>query len=247
MCSNFEGVVNAQQFADTFGVDIPFGGKASVWPGYLSSFVRNTVHSNSKHIANKQITHSQALDNQTANIQTLDKQSLLGKFGMVPAWAGNSLKYAKLGLKTYNARSESVIEKPTYRDAWRLGQHCIIPAAAIFEPDWRSGKATPARIARADQQPLGIAGLWTSYIDTINEGVEVFSFTMLTINADNHPVFNNFHRPEDEKRMVVILQKNQFANWLSAAPGESMLLMQPIPASELVVSYPKLARGQFNP
>jgi putative SOS response-associated peptidase YedK len=211
MCSNFEGVVHAVQFEQAFDVAMPIGGVASVWPGYMSSFVRK----NNKH----------------------QREGLVGKFGMVPAWAGNDAKYAKLGLKTYNARCETVAQKPSYRDAWRLGQHCIVPADAIFEPDWRSGKALPARIARADQQPLGIAGLWTSYTDAA--GNEVFSFTMLTINADNHAVFNNFHRAEDEKRMVVILQKAQFDTWLNAKAHESMALMQPIDADELVVSYPK--------
>lgn len=39
---------------------------------------------------------------------------------------------------------------------------------------------------------------------------EVLSFTMLTINADDHGLFKNFHRPEDEKRMVVILLEDQY-------------------------------------
>jgi putative SOS response-associated peptidase YedK len=234
MCSNYEGLINAVQFAEAFDVDMPLGGQASVWPAYESGFIRNTVSSKSI-----DINHTENKDNHNLN-SIVKREALIGKFGMVPSWAGHSVKYSKLGLKTYNARSETVMEKPTYRDAWRKGQHCIIPAAAIYEPDWRSGKATPARIARADNQPMGIAGLWTSYLNMIgNEEVEVFSFTMLTINADTHPVFNNFHRPEDEKRMVVILQKNQFEDWLSAPANNSMAMMQPILASALVVSYPK--------
>ena len=35
------------------------------------------------------------------------------------------------GRRTYNARSETVAEKPSFRDAWRNGQHCIVPVEAL--------------------------------------------------------------------------------------------------------------------
>jgi putative SOS response-associated peptidase YedK len=41
-------------------------------------------------------------------------------------------------------------------------RHCVIPAQAIYEPDWRGGKAVATRIERADGEPMGIAGLWDS-------------------------------------------------------------------------------------
>ncbi len=46
---------------------------------------------------------------------------------------------------------------------------------------------------------MGIAGLWTS--NRKATGAEVLSFTMLTINADGHGLFSQFHKPQDEKRM----------------------------------------------
>ena len=46
-------------------------------------------------------------------------------------------------------------------------------------------------------EPMGIAGLWAQWRDP--EGVLVQSFTMLTINADDHAFMRQFHRPEDEK------------------------------------------------
>lgn len=74
----------------------------------------------------------------------------------------------------------------------------------MYEPDWRTGKHTPTRIARADGEPLGIAGLWDRW--DAPEG-PMLSFTMLTINADDHSFMCNYHRPEDENRMIVILCK----------------------------------------
>jgi len=51
---------------------------------------------------------------------------------------------------------------------------------------------------------MGIAGLYTKWRDTAT-GLYLFSFTMLTVNADGHPVMQRFHRAEEEKRMVMIL------------------------------------------
>ena len=64
-----------------------------------------------------------------------------GRVGLIPHWA----KDTEISRQTYNARSETVDEKPSFRDAWRRAQHCIIPADWIYEPDWRSGKAVPRR------------------------------------------------------------------------------------------------------
>ncbi|RCW68063.1 hypothetical protein [Pseudorhodoferax soli] len=53
---------------------------------------------------------------------------------------------------------------------------------------------------------------------------------MLTVNADNHALMKNFHKPDDEKRMVVILHDA----WLDAPPERSMDFMQQYPAEMLV-------------
>jgi putative SOS response-associated peptidase YedK len=56
---------------------------------------------------------------------------------------------------------------------------------------------------------------------------------MLTINADNHPLMRNFHRPEDEKRMVVILAPDYFDAWLSAKPEQSAQFLIPYSSASL--------------
>jgi putative SOS response-associated peptidase YedK len=50
-------------------------------------------------------------------------------FGLAPNWA----KDAKIVRSTYNARSEAVGDKPAFRDAWRRGQLCIVPASEFYE------------------------------------------------------------------------------------------------------------------
>ena len=90
------------------------------------------------------------------------------------------------------------------------------------------------RISRADGQAMGIAGLWTGWKGP--DGEVVRSMTMLTINATEHTLMNQFHKPTDEKRMVVILPEDRYDAWLQAgAEGSGEFLLQ-FPAEDLVSS-----------
>jgi putative SOS response-associated peptidase YedK len=100
-------------------------------------------------------------------------------------------------------------------------------AEAFYEPDWRSGRAVPTRIARADGKPMGIAGIWTGW--RAPDGSILRSMSMLTVNAAEHSLVRNFHRPEDEKRMVVVLDEEDFDRWLEPhlASPETLLKCYP--------------------
>lgn len=108
-------------------------------------------------------------------------------FGMLPHWAD-----AKLVRQTYNARSETVANKPSFPNAWRRRQFCIIPAKKIFEPSYASGRALRWRIEQEDGSPLGIVGIWEWRAEG-PDGSPLISFSMLTINADAHPLMSIFH------------------------------------------------------
>ena len=212
MCSHYESIKEPIQFTLEFGLDMPEGGKVDVWPCYPSSFIRRPALAD------------------VGDDAVPKREALLGLFGLVPHWA----KEATYGRRTYNARSETVQEKPTFRDAWRKGQHCIIPAEAIYEPDWRSGKAKATRIQRADGKPMGIAGLWDDC--TLSSGEKIYSFTMLTLNADDHTFMQNFHKTEDEKRMVTILPEESYDAWLQAKPNNRMGFIKQYPSEKLTAS-----------
>jgi putative SOS response-associated peptidase YedK len=155
----------------------------------------------------------------------------LGRFGLVPYWT-KSVDLKKAGRNTYNARTETVHEKPSFSTAWRYRNWCIIPAAAIFEPSYETGRAVPWRISRADGEPLAIAGIrWAWKNSETGELLE--SFSMLTINADDHALMRRFHAPKDEKRMVVILPDDAHDAWLNATHDEARMFFCQFPANEL--------------
>lgn len=212
MCSHYE-TPSAQRVAQTFGVDLYEQGKLDLWPGYHGPFVRRADPVDID-------AHS-----------PVSGEVLTGSFGLVPFWS----KDTKIAKRTYNARSETVAEKPSFRNAWRNAKHCIIPAAAIYEPDWRSGKAVATRIVRAEGELMGIAGLWEQWSDP-GTGEFLHSFTMLTINTDDHPFMRNYHKPQDEKRMVVILPKGLYADWLKAPAADSIEFMRQYPADSMAVA-----------
>ena len=193
-----------------------------MWPGYLGSFIRR---------------HPQA---EVGDEAVPEREALNGLFGLVPHWAEDT----KVTRHTYNARSETAAEKPSFRDAWKRAQHCIIPADAIYEPDWRSGKAIATRISRADGEPLGIAGLWAWWKSP--KGEVINSFTMLTVNAEEHPLMRLFHKPADEKRMVVVLPPERYQDWLEAPPDRSREFMRVCPADTLTVMTPPVPDADLN-
>lgn len=59
------------------------------------------------------------------------------KFGMIPPW-NHDLKFSKY---TYNARTETVDKKPSFRHAWAKSQFALIPVEKIYEPRYVNGKA----------------------------------------------------------------------------------------------------------
>lgn len=211
MCAHYDPQTDPARLKAYFGVDeVPLGLKSSLWPGYHGPFLRRHEFAD---IGDEAVPY---------------RELRVGSFGLIPHWAKDS-SFAK---RTYNARSETVHEKPSYRDAWRLCRHCIIPAEAIYEPDWRTGKSISTRISRADGQPMGIAGLWSEWRSP--QGELIPSFTMLTINADQHPFLRQFHKPEDEKRMVVILPETDYDSWIGASAEDSRAFLNPFPADNLI-------------
>jgi putative SOS response-associated peptidase YedK len=215
MCSHYHGLQQREHYRRHFGVEPPAElGRHDLWPGYAGVFIRRRP------------------DGEAGAEVAAPAEAVNGLFGLVPHWSPDTT----ITRFTYNARSESVGRKPSFRDAWRRAQHCIIAAETFFEPDWRSGRAVPTCIRRQDGAPMGFAGLWSSW--TSPKGDLVLSYTLLTIPAADHPLLRLMHKPSDEKRMVVILPDDAYGPWLTASAGQSQGFMRAFPADQLRASVP---------
>jgi putative SOS response-associated peptidase YedK len=215
MCAHYESVYNKALLKAHFGVTHPSEAvRHDVWPGYFSVLIRR--HENAE-VGDEAVPLREALP---------------GRFGLIPHWA----KDPKIARQTYNARTETVAEKPSFRDAWKRAQHCLIPVQSFFEPDWRSGKAVPTRVTLANDEPMGLAGLWAQWRSP--QGETVHSFTLLTINADAHPLMRHFHRPHDEKRMIVVVPPERYDDWLQAQAPDRADFLQAWPAEGFKITTP---------
>ncbi|OAL84558.1 SOS response-associated peptidase [Acinetobacter sp. SFD] len=132
----------------------------------------------------------------------------IARFGLVPSWA----KELKYGRHTYNARSETVASKPSFRHAWKNNQFTLVPVDTFFEPKYIDDKPHWFGISREDGHPFTVAAI---YEDALIEGEKIRSFSMLTINSDQHPFMKQFHKPNDEKRSIIVIPEELRHDWLN--------------------------------
>ncbi|MBR7920202.1 SOS response-associated peptidase family protein [Burkholderia vietnamiensis] len=144
---------------------------------------------------------------------------------------------------TYNSLGEEVSIKPTFKKAWADGHRCLIPAAYVLEPSypnatldakgkWIKGPCVWQKIGVADGSTYCVAGIWKRYPD--RDGRPLIGVSMLTLNADNHPLMKQMHGPEDEKRSIVILRPADYDEWLHTKNVEAArAIMQLLPAEEM--------------
>lgn len=177
MCNRYQSP-SAEEIAAHWAVD-----RAQPWPGggvYPRSsgpFIR--LERTRRHGSAGALQGSAALELVT------------GQWGLIPWFT----KTPKLPYSTNNARSEELASKASYKAPWARGQRCIIPAWSFDEPSWETGRNVWWRFSRADGKPGGLAGVWNIWVDlTTAEAHE--SFTMLTLNANHHPIMSRMHKPD---------------------------------------------------
>jgi len=162
------------------------------------------------------------------------RRSDLASFGMVPR---EKIPPGVKVFDTMNARAETVGEKRSFSGAWKKQQLCLIPTQVFYEPDYETGKAVRWAIGMASGEPFAIAGLWREWE---GDGGPRLSFTMLTLNADRHPVMKRFHKPGSEKRSVVIVLPDEYDDWLGACSTDEARSFVVLPGSESLFCAPAL-------
>jgi putative SOS response-associated peptidase YedK len=167
------------------------------------------------------------------------RELVIGQWGLIPWFA----KTSKLAYSTNNARSEELSAKATFKHPWARGQRCIVPAVSFDEPCWESGRNQWWRFSRADGTPWGLAGLWNTWTDKTS-GELVESYTLLTLNADAHPLMRRMHKPDpklgpdqQDKRSVVAIEMADADQWLAGTVEEASALVK-LPSIELFDAGP---------
>jgi putative SOS response-associated peptidase YedK len=149
----------------------------------------------------------------TEGTRTLERM----RWGLVPGWWPKPLKELKLA--TFNARAETVDQKPMFRSAFKR-KRCLIPVSGYYEwQDTPGGKQPWYFTARDGSPALTIAGLWDEWTDkeTLNR---LKSCTMIITEPNKFVA-------EVHDRMPALLKEQQFDPWLSGEAGVEYLKPAP--------------------
>lgn len=144
------------------------------------------------------------------------------RWGLVPHWARDP----GIGARLINARSETVGEKPAFREAF-LRRRCLVPADAFFE--WSATTRQPFRIHLRDAALFAFAGLWENWGGGDERGAVLETCTLLTTRA-------NAELRALHDRMPVILSPGSYGTWLDPAlsdPARLVPLLRPRRDGEL--------------
>lgn len=199
MCGRFSLSVPVSDLAALFGLDL----QTLLSPRY-------------------NIAPAQAVAVVRASPQAGRRELALLHWGLIPSWA----KDPSIGHKTINARSETVTEKPSFRNAFKK-RRCLIPTSGFYE--WkREGKAKqPYIIGLQGGALFALAGLWERWAPPGRDPVE--SCTILTTSP------NEIMRPIHD-RMPVIVDPEDYGLWLDpglAEPDKLTPLLKPYPAERM--------------
>jgi putative SOS response-associated peptidase YedK len=137
----------------------------------------------------------------------------LFKWGLIPFYMTDKEKAMILRTQTLNCISEEMYEKPSFRDAIKNAQRCLIPVTGFFEWRWLDEQGTvkiPYYITFRDQQVRSMAGLYSRWKDTEN-GEYYYSYTVLTTKANS--ILEYVHN--NKKRMPVFIAKEDEKAWLN--------------------------------
>src|ERR1700756_1274001 len=147
----------------------------------------------------------------------------LMRWGLVPSWVKDPRKITLL----INARSETINEKPAFKNAMRR-RRCLIPADGYYEWQVAGGRKRPLFIYRSDGGLFGLAGLAETWIGPNGEELDTVAVVTAPASADLavlHP------------RVPVTIRPDDFAHWLDCSSDNAagaMELMAPPEEGEFI-------------
>jgi putative SOS response-associated peptidase YedK len=140
------------------------------------------------------------------------------KWGLVPYWA----KEEKIGYKMINARSETIPDKPAFREAYKR-RRCLIPLDGFYE--WRRVSKDEKQafwITLENEALFAVAGLWENWADPGGQTLQTFTIITTTPNA----LMVSIH-----DRMPAILKREDEETWLAEET-------EPLGLQQCLLPYP---------
>lgn len=165
----------------------------------------------------------------TNNVSAMIKSKGLLKlgqlqWGLIPRWAKNNSFQSKM----INARSETLAEKPSFKDAF-LNRRCLILADGYYEWEQNSNIKKPHYIFHKTKRVFTFAGLWDIWLNPKNEKIK--TCTIITTKANK--TFSDIH-----ERMPVVIEKENHQHWLDEKQSaESLKTLLTTPPEDMFQHY----------
>lgn len=132
------------------------------------------------------------------------------KWGLVPAWSKTPLTT----YSTFNARLETVTEKPVFRSALRH-RRCLIPASGFYEWHTEDKHKQPYYFTLATGEEMALAGLWEEWKGADGTALQTCAILVGASNA----LVGKIH-----DRMATIVPENHYQDWLNPNEKTDYLL-----------------------
>ena len=156
-----------------------------------------------------------------------DGQKILESFlwGLIPSWAKDSAT----GKKMFNARAETISEKPGFRTAFKK-RRCLIPADAFYEWQKLEKMKKPFRFSLKSGKPFGFAGLYETWTSPGKESIQTCTIITTEPNELMQPIHD---------RMPVIVRKGLEDFWIDPdndSQKELLAILNPYSSEEMMMS-----------
>jgi putative SOS response-associated peptidase YedK len=146
----------------------------------------------------------------------------LFRWGLIPSWA----KDPSIGYKMFNARSETIAEKPSFRTAFAK-RRCLILADGFYEWKLVGNKKVPFLFKLKDQKPFTFAGIWETWTDILGNKIPTCSIITTSPNS----LMAEYH-----DRMPVIFDTTERWNWLEDRPQDELIkMMTPLESEKMAI------------
>ena len=155
-----------------------------------------------------------------------DKTKLVNfRWGLIPSWA----KDPSIGNKMFNARAETVADKPSFREAFKK-RRCLIIADGFYEWQQQEKRRQLFHISLLSGTPFGFAGLYEIWISPDNTPIK--TCTIITTEP------NGLIRPIHD-RMPVIVPKDKENVWIDTSicdKEDLMAILKPYPVEDMKIT-----------
>ncbi len=129
-------------------------------------------------------------------------------WGLIPFWIKDKHDSEKIRVNTFNARAETLREKPSFREPFRK-RRCIIPVTGFFEWHEKDGKKYPFYITLRNTEIFSLAGIYDTWSDKVTREC-LITFSIITVRANS--VLEKIHNTK--KRMPAILTPEDEKIWI---------------------------------